>query len=49
MSWEEFYTYYLADITRNTVYQYGKLKLRAAYKKEGAVKKIVAKMPPQII
>ena len=49
MSWEEFYTYYLADITRNTVYQYGKLKLRAAYKKEGAVKKIVAKMPSQIV
>ena len=47
-SWEEFYTYYLADITRNTVFQYGKMKLGEAYKTEGAIKKISAVLPKQI-
>ena len=35
MSWEEFYTWYLADITRNTIYQYGKTRLAEAIQNGG--------------
>lgn len=48
MSWEEFYSSYLADATRNTVYQYSKLKLADVYKTEGAVARIAAVMPETI-
>jgi len=49
MSWEEYYSSYLADITRNTVYQYSKLQLAEAYKTQGAVAKIAALMPETIL
>ena len=49
MSWEEYYSSYLADITRNTVYQYSKLRLAEAYKTQGAVTKIAAVMPETIL
>ena len=45
MSWEEFFTKYLSDITRNTMYQYGKGKLAPAYKNEGAIERIKAVIP----
>ncbi len=48
MSWEEFFTFYLSDITRNSVFQYGKMKLGAAYKTDGAVKKIADVLPEHI-
>jgi len=48
MSWEEFFTYYLAEITRNSVFQYGKMKLGAAYKTDGVMKKIADVLPSQI-
>ncbi len=49
MSWEEYYSSYLADITRNTVYQYSKLKLAEVYKTQGAASQIASVMPPRII
>ncbi len=49
MSWEEYYSSYLADITRNTVYQYSKLRLTEAYKTQGAVAKIAAVMLETIL
>lgn len=49
MSWEEFYTSYLADITRNTVYQYSKTRLAERYKTDGAVARIAAAMPETIV
>lgn len=49
MSWENYFTYYLTDITRNTKYQYGKMKLKKAYKTEGAIKKIAAVLPKQML
>ena len=49
MSWEEYYSSYLADITRNTVYQYSKLRLAEVYKTQGAVAKIAAVMPETIL
>ncbi len=48
MSWEEFYTAYLADRTRNTISQYGKSRLADYYKTEGTVSKIAAVMPDKI-
>ena len=48
MSWEEFYTDYLSEITRNTVYQYGKSKLPEIYKTSGTLKKIVMTLPKPI-
>ena len=49
MSWEEYYSSYLADITRNTVYQYSKLRLAEVYKTQGAVAKIAGVMPETIV
>lgn len=49
MSWEEYYSSYLADITRNTVYQYSKQRLAEVYKTQGAVSKIAAVMPVAIL
>ena len=49
MSWEEYYSSYLADITRNTVYQYSKQRLAEVYKTQGVVSKIAAAMPVAIL
>ena len=48
MSWEEYYTYYLTDKTRNGIAQYGKSRLADYYKTEGAVRKIAAVLPKEI-
>lgn len=48
MSWEEFYTACLTDITRNTVYQYGKTRLNSAYRTQGVIRKVIAVLPEQI-
>ncbi len=47
MSWEEFYTSYLTDETRNKITQYSKSRLPEYYKTEGSVKKIVAVIPDE--
>ena len=49
MSWEEYYSSYLADITRNTVYQYSKQRLAEIYQTQGAASKIAAVMPETIL
>ncbi len=49
MSWENYYTYYLADITRNTIYQYGKSKLNTAYKTEGSIRRIKTVLPEILV
>ena len=49
MSWENYYTHYLTDITRHTVYQYGKSKLNAAYKTDGSIRKIKAVLPEVLV
>jgi hypothetical protein len=48
MSWEEFYTSYLMNITKDTVFRYTKIKLAEAYKTEGAVARIASVMPEEI-
>jgi hypothetical protein len=48
MSWEEYYTEYLLQETRDTVYQYKKTKLASAYKSETALSKVSSVMPYQI-
>ncbi|MGB4093920.1 MAG: translation initiation factor 2 [Ruminococcus flavefaciens] len=48
ISWEEFYTSYLTDITKDTVFRYTKTKLAEAYKTEGAVARIASVMPEEI-
>lgn len=48
MSWEEFYTAYLTERTRNTICQYGKSRLADYYKTEGTVSRIAAVMPDKI-
>ena len=49
MSWEEYFSSYLAEITRNTVYQYSKLRLAEVYKTQGTVAKIAAVIPETIL
>lgn len=49
MSWEEYYSSYLADITRNTVYQYSKQRLAEIYQTQSAVAKIASVMPETIL
>ena len=44
-SWEEFYTHYLADRTRNQVGQYSKSKLNEFYKTLGSVDRIKRVLP----
>ena len=39
-SWEEFYTAYLSEITRNEISQYSKKKLAAFYRTSGNVDKV---------
>ena len=48
MSWDEFYTVYLTDKTRNSIAQYGKAKLADYYKTEGALKRIAAVISDRI-
>ena len=48
MSWEEFYTSYLVNITKDTVFRYTKTKLAEVYKTEGAVARIASVMPEEI-
>ena len=48
MSWEKFYTSYLTNITKDTVFRYTKTKLAEAYKTEGAVARIASVMPEEI-
>ena len=48
MSWEEFYTSYLTNITKDTVFRYTKTKLAEAYKTEGTVERIASVMPEEI-
>ena len=48
MSWEAFYTDFLSKVTRNTVFQYNKSRLAAAYKTNGAVSRVLALMPDKI-
>lgn len=48
ISWEEYYTAYLTEITRNTVFQYGKSKLNPAYATAGVLERIKNLLPPQI-
>lgn len=44
-SWEEFYTGYLSDETRNSVGQYSKARLPEYYKTSGNIEKIKAALP----
>ena len=48
ISWEEFYTSYLTDITKDTVFRYTKTKLSEAYKTEGTIARIASVMPKEI-
>lgn len=47
-SWEEFYTAYLIEQTRNTIYEYSKKKLKDTYLTSGNFRKIVSQLPEQI-
>ncbi len=44
-SWEEFYTHYLSENTRNQVGQYSKSKLNGYYKTEGCIDRIKRILP----
>lgn len=48
MSWEEYYTACLTEMTRNTILQYSKSRLGDAYKTAGSIKKIAGVLPDQI-
>ncbi len=48
MSWEEFYTAYLVNKTRNSIAQYRKTKLVDYYKTDGALKRIASVIPDRI-
>lgn len=48
ISWEEFYTTYLADVTRNEVSQYSKRKLNGFFKTAGSIEKISAVLPESV-
>ena len=47
-SWEEFFTSYLVDKTRNAVSQYSKKKLNPFYTTAGSIDRICSIMPPSI-
>lgn len=44
-SWEEFYTHYLADSTRNGIKQYSKSKLGEFYRTDGSIERIARVLP----
>ena len=48
-SWEEYYTYYLSDVTRNEISQYSKKKLNEYYKTKGNLERICEILPDDII
>lgn len=48
LSWEEFFTSYLVEISSGTVYRYSKSSLGEAYKTAGTIKKIISILPEQI-
>ena len=43
-----FYTDYLIEQTRNTIYEYSKKKLKDTYLTSGNFRKIVSQLPEQI-
>jgi hypothetical protein len=47
-SWEEFYTWYLSNISRNEVYQYSKRKLNNFFKTAGSIKRIGNVLPESL-
>lgn len=47
-SWEEYYTAYLSNITRNEVYQYSKRRLNNFFKTLGSVERISRVLPESI-
>lgn len=48
MSWEEFYTEYLQEQTKNTIYQYTKRKLNPAFLTEGNSERIFKELPDYV-
>lgn len=48
LSWEEFFTDYLAKLTKGSVFQYSKSKLKESYKSSGSIDKIKNQLPEQI-
>lgn len=48
ISWEEYYTDCLVKITKDTIFQYNKSKLREEYKSSGTIDKIKNQLPEQI-
>ena len=48
-SWEEFYTDYLVQNTKDTIYQYSKKKLPLAYLTTGSMKRIQNQIPEKIV
>ena len=48
LSWEEFFTSYLVEISSGTVYRYSKSSLGEAYKTAGTIKKIISILPEKI-
>lgn len=48
LSWEEFYTSYLAQTTQNTIYQYSKSELKEVYKSKGSIQKMIQALPEMI-
>lgn len=49
MSWEEYYTDYLVQNSRGTVFKYAKAKLNENYKAPKIIEKIKGAMPEQIL
>ena len=49
ISWEQYYTQYLCDYSRNEVYQYSKKKLNDYYKTKGSVEKISRILPKELV
>ena len=48
ISWEDFFTKYLSNISRNEVFQYSKHKLNSFFKTVGSIEKISAILPDNI-
>ena len=48
LSWEEFFTFYLVEISSGTVFKYGKASLGEAYKTSGTIRRIVRVLPEKI-
>ena len=48
ISWEDFFTKYLIQKTKGSIYQYSKAKLKDAYKTIGTINKVIAILPEAI-